>query len=74
MRTTIEELIFIGLTLLLIWLVLRWVVKVTVATGKTLLTIGAILLLLQFGFGIGPRSILYRTWELWQRAWSPPAS
>jgi hypothetical protein len=53
---------------------LRWVVKVTVATGKTLLTIGAILLLLQFGFGIGPRSILYRTWELWQRAWSPPAS
>jgi hypothetical protein len=74
MRTTIEELIFIGLTLLLIWLVLRWVVKVTITTGKTLLTIGAILLLLQFGFGIGPRAILYRFWELWQRAWSPPAS
>ncbi len=53
-----------GLTLILIRIALPRVAKVTVTTGKTLLTMGATLLLWQCGFGIGARVIRYRFWEL----------
>ena len=67
MRATLGDIILIALMLVLVWLVLNWVIKVTVNTGKTLLTIGLILGILQFGFG--SRALLTRTWELWQKWW-----
>ncbi|WP_071453884.1 hypothetical protein [Gloeomargarita lithophora] len=72
MTTTLWDLIFIGLTLLLVWLVLGWLIKVTLDTGKTLLTIGIILLILQFGLGVGPRTVLTRAWEIGQKWWPSP--
>lgn len=73
MTTTLGDIVLIALTLLLVWLVLNWLIKVTVDTGKTLLTIGLILGILQFGFGLGPRALLNRAWEVWQKWWSSPA-
>ncbi len=69
MKTTIGDILLLTLTLCLVWLVLRWLIRVTVDTGKTLLTIGLILGILQFGFGLGPRALLTRTWELWEKWW-----
>lgn len=73
MTTTIWDIVLIALTLLLVWLVLSWLVKVAVDTGKTLLAIGLILVILQFGFGLGPRALLTRVWEIWQKWWPPSA-
>lgn len=70
MNSTVWDIVYIGLTLVLVWLVLEWLVKVTVQTGKTLLTIGLILAILQFGLGIGPRVVVNRSWEIWQKWWS----
>ncbi len=70
MAMTVADVILIGLTLVLLGVVLRWLLKITVDTGKTLLIVGLILVILQFGFGVGLRALLIRAWEVWQK-WRP---
>ncbi|MEN9227615.1 MAG: hypothetical protein Q6L50_08245 [Gloeomargarita sp. GMQP_bins_120] len=72
MPMTVVDLVLIGATLFLVWVILRWLVQVTFSTVKTLLVVGAVLLALQFGLGIGPRLLLVRVWELAQRWLNPP--
>ncbi|MCS6782853.1 MAG: hypothetical protein RMI89_04080 [Gloeomargarita sp. SKYBB_i_bin120] len=69
---TVLDLVLIGATLVLLWVVLRWFMQVTFSTLKTLAIVGLVLLVLQFGFGIGPRLFIERVWELGQRWLNPP--
>ncbi|MDZ8051933.1 MAG: hypothetical protein RMX68_012280 [Aulosira sp. ZfuVER01] len=52
------------LTLILAWIVFAVLWKILKTTVRTALTIAAILVLLQIGFGITPQDILYQIMRL----------
>ncbi|MEY2984850.1 MAG: hypothetical protein RLZZ568_1467 [Cyanobacteriota bacterium] len=58
-------------SLLLLWLVLRWIFKVAAATFKTGVIVIALLLLLNLGFGISPAEIGQQIQQFFQGNWQP---
>ncbi len=63
------NLILAGAAIVISVLVFTWLIKVVKATVSTALVIAAIVLVMQFVFGIGADKILQQVWEFGQYLW-----
>ena len=63
------NLILVGAAIAISVLVFTWLIKVVKATVGTALVIAAIVLVMQFVFGIGADKLTQQVWEFGQYLW-----
>ena len=63
------NLILVAAAIVISVLVFTWLIKVVKATVGTALVIAAIVLVMQFVFGIGADKLIQQVWELGQYLW-----
>lgn len=64
------ELILLVAAVAIAWLVFTGLVKIAKTTITTALTVAAIVLVLQLGFGIAPTQVGQEIWQMGQDLWN----